>query len=202
MTTLITIGIDEAGRGPWAGPVVAGAVMLNPEYPEDAALMRDSKKMKPAARQAVYQRILEKHAYGIGWAHAHEIDGINILQATFVAMQRATLNLMEKLDPQGMGAGPTILRIDGNRLPAWTAGPGYQATAIIKGDDKEACISAASIVAKEARDAWMQQMHKLYPMYGFSDHMGYGTPKHMTALQQHGPCQIHRMTFAPIKAMR
>lgn len=194
-----TIGIDEAGRGPWAGPVVAGAVYLNPQYPGDVALMRDSKKMKPASRQAVFERILEKHAYGIGWAHAHEIDSVNILQATFLAMQRAIDNLHERL-PQYSGSA-TVL-IDGNRLPTWTNDPRYQATAIVKGDDKEACISAASIVAKETRDAWMKSMDGLYPEYGFSAHMGYGTPQHMAALANHGPCAIHRMTFAPIKALR
>ena len=173
--------------------------MLNPAYPEDAELMRDSKKMKPAARQVVYQRILEKHAYGIGWAHAHEIDAVNILQATFLAMRRATDSLVGRLNspPQ-----VCVLRIDGNRLPAWTNAAQYQPTAIIKGDDKEACISAASIVAKEARDAWMRQMHALYPVYGFLAHMGYGTPMHTAALQEHGACPIHRMTFAPIKALR
>lgn len=197
--TVFPIGIDEAGRGPWAGPVVAGAVALNPEYPEDVALMRDSKKMKPAARQAVYQRILEKHSYGIGWAHAHEVDALNILQATFLAMRRATEDLQGRTQKQ---ASARVLLIDGNRLPAWACSPIYDATAIVKGDDKEACISAASIVAKEARDAWMQQMHKLYPQYGFSEHMGYGTPKHMAALQELGPCRIHRITFAPIRALR
>lgn len=173
--------------------------MLNPAYPEDAELMRDSKKMKPAARQVVYQRILEKHAYGIGWAHAHEIDAVNILQATFLAMRRATDSLVERLNSP---LQVCVLRIDGNRLPAWTNAAQYQPTAIIKGDDKEACISAASIVAKEARDAWMRQMHALYPVYGFLAHMGYGTPMHTAALQEHGACPIHRMTFAPIKALR
>lgn len=198
-TTAHHIGIDEAGRGPWAGPVVAGAVLLNPDYPEDTALMRDSKKMKPAQRQEVYQRILEKHSYGIGWAHAHEIDAVNILQATFLAMQRALENLQERSNAK---PGPCILRIDGNRIPAWAQQPLYNATAIVKGDDKEACISAASIVAKEARDAWMLQMHAMLPHYGFDRHMGYGTPQHMEALRVHGPSTIHRMTFAPIKALR
>lgn len=198
--TSIIIGIDEAGRGPWAGPVVAGAVMLNPKYPGDAALMRDSKKMKSHQRQQAYQAILERHAYGIGFAHAHEIDAVNILQATFLAMHRATLNLVERLASPPIGT--QVLRIDGNRLPTWTQAPEYEATAIIKGDDKEACISAASIVAKEARDAWMQQMHALYPQYGFAKHMGYGTPVHAKALKDHGACRIHRMTFAPIKALR
>lgn len=197
--SLPTVGIDEAGRGPWAGPVVAAAVCLNPQYPQDVALMRDSKKMKPAARQAVFERILEKHAYGIGWAHAHEIDSINILQATFLAMQRAMENLHERM-PE-CSAAATVL-IDGNRLPAWTQEPRYQARAIVKGDDKEACISAASIVAKETRDAWMKTMDGIYPQYGFAAHMGYGTPQHMAALDNHGPCSIHRMTFAPIKALR
>lgn len=200
MTTISpTIGIDEAGRGPWAGPVVAAAVYLNPIYPQDAALMRDSKKMKPAARQAVFERILEKHAYGIGWAHAHEIDSVNILQATFLAMQHAIDNLHERLPTYD---GPASVLIDGNRLPAWTNDARYQARAIVKGDDKEACISAASIVAKETRDAWMKAMDGLYPEYGFAAHMGYGTPQHMAALANHGPCAIHRMTFAPIKALR
>lgn len=203
MTTMtianLTIGIDEAGRGPWAGPVVASAVYLNQQYPEDVALMHDSKKMKPAARKAVFERILEKHAYGIGWAHAHEIDSINILQATFLAMQRAIDNLHERLPAY---TGPATVLIDGNLLPAWTKDPRYQASAIVKGDDKEACISAASIVAKETRDAWMKAMDGLYPQYGFAAHMGYGTPQHQAALANHGPCGIHRMTFAPIKALR
>lgn len=202
MLTNITpciVGIDEAGRGPWAGPVVAGAVVFNPNFPEDVSGMRDSKKMSMLRRESALKCIMERHYFGIGWAHPHDIDEHNILQATFLAMQRATWDLRSRFNVAP--AEPIILRIDGNRLPQWTSTGEYTAQAIVRGDDTEPCISAASIVAKQVRDAWMNQMHEIFPQYGFNVHKGYGTPQHSAALHKYGPCSIHRRSFSPVRAL-
>ena len=179
-------GVDEAGRGPWAGPVTAGAVILDPAQPIDG--LTDSKKLAEARREALYAEIKAKAlAYGIGWASPKEIDRINIREATFLAMQRAIAI---------MGVVPGEILVDGNALPADLPCP---AAAIIKGDLKEPAISAASILAKVARDRAMVDLAHRFPGYGFMKHKGYGTADHSSALQEMGPCKCHRMSFAPVR---
>ena len=179
-------GIDEAGRGPWAGPVTAGAVILDPTRPIEG--LTDSKKLSEKRRQALECEILEKAAF---WAVAHvepdEIDRLNIREATFLAMQRAAAAL---------GIVPHQILVDGNALPQQLPAP---ARAIIKGDLTEPAISAASILAKTARDRLMDQHCRDFPEYGFRQHKGYGTAAHAEALTRHGPCPIHRMSFAPVR---
>jgi ribonuclease HII len=179
-------GVDEAGRGPWAGPVTAGAVILDPNQPIEG--LTDSKKLSEKKRLALEPEIKAKAAY---WAVSHvspeEIDQFNIREATFIAMQRAIATL---------GAVPTAIIIDGNALPKNLPAP---ARAIIKGDLTEPAISAASILAKNARDRLMVEICDNYPEYGFSGHKGYGTAAHSEALNRLGPCPHHRMTFAPVR---
>ncbi|BBU69578.1 ribonuclease HII [Fluviibacter phosphoraccumulans] len=178
-------GVDEAGRGPLAGAVVAAAVILDPERP--IAGLADSKKLRPAVRERLAIEIREKAiAWSVAEASALEIDQINILQATFLAMRRAI---------EGLPVVPAHALIDGNRVP-----PGLRCTAeaIVKGDAKEAAISAASILAKTVRDAQLIEMDALYPEYGFAKHMGYPTPVHLAALKQYGPTPEHRRTFGPV----
>lgn len=178
-------GVDEAGRGPLAGAVVAAAVILDPERP--IVGLADSKKLRPAVRERLAVEIREKAiAWSVAEASALEIDQINILQATFLAMRRAI---------EGLPVVPAHALIDGNRVP-----PGLRCTAeaIVKGDAKEAAISAASILAKTVRDAQLIEMDALYPEYGFAKHMGYPTPVHLAALKQYGPTPEHRRTFGPV----
>ena len=181
-------GVDEAGRGPLAGPVVAAAVILRAGLVPDG--VKDSKQLNAATRlrlSAVIRR--EALAFGIGWADAAEIDALNILQATFLAMRRAVLSLPLL---------PELLLIDGNRLPNLDGlGGPITARAIIRGDVTEGAISAASILAKCERDAYMLRMHAVYPQYDFARHKGYPTAAHRRALAQWGPCPLHRRTFAP-----
>jgi len=179
-------GVDEAGRGPWAGPVTAAAVILDPTRPISG--LTDSKKISEKKRFALEPEIKEKVAY---WCVAHaqpqEIDRLNIREATFLAMQRAIT---------GLGIVPTRILIDGNALPKALPAP---AEAIIKGDLKEPAISAASILAKTERDRLMVAYCEVYPGYGFSGHKGYGTAAHAEALGRLGPCPIHRTSFAPVR---
>lgn len=179
-------GVDEAGRGPWAGPVTAAAVILNPHQPIEG--LTDSKKISEKKRFALEPEIKAKAAY---WCVAHaqpdEIDQLNIREATFLAMQRA-------LD--GLGTVPEQILVDGNALPGALPAP---AQAIIKGDLKEPAISAASILAKTERDRLMLAFDRDFPAYGFSGHKGYGTAAHADALQRLGPCPIHRTSFAPVR---
>lgn len=179
-------GVDEAGRGPWAGPVTAGAVILAPNRPISG--LTDSKKISEKKRLQLELEIKQKAAY---WAVAHvspeEIDRVNIREATFLAMQRAIAAL---------GVRPDQIIIDGNALPHDLPAP---ARAIIKGDLTEPPISAASILAKTARDRLMVDMCAAYPGYGFGQHKGYGTPAHAEALAKLGPCPHHRMSFAPVR---
>lgn len=184
-------GIDEAGRGPLAGPVVAAAVILTGK---DIRGLADSKVLKASARAALAERIYERCAVGIGIASVEEIDAINIFQATMLAMTRAAEALCKVV-----GYDPVEMLIDGNMTPKgrraeWR----WPARAIVGGDAKERCISAASIIAKEHRDALMLDAHEEHPLYGFDRHKGYGTPEHMAALQAHGPCPLHRRSFAPV----
>ena len=178
-------GVDEAGRGPLAGPVMAAAVMLDPERPIDG--LRDSKKLSAAARERLADAVrLHAAAWCVAEASVAEIDQLNILQATLLAMQRAVA---------GLGRAPDDVWVDGNRCPNW----GWRSQAVVKGDDKVAAIAAASILAKTARDQFMCRLHDEFPAYGFAQHMGYGTAAHLAALQAHGACPQHRRSFAPVK---
>ena len=190
-------GIDEAGRGPLAGPVVAAAVILKPRRPIEG--VADSKLLTAAERERLNVAIRrESLCWGIGWADHVEIDAINILQATFLAMHRAIL---------AMPMLPDHVLIDGNRLPKLTTlgktalGKTLTARAIIDGDASHAAISAASILAKTARDSYMDQMNTVYPEYCFSDHKGYATPDHQRLLAKHGPCPLHRRSFETVRLM-
>jgi ribonuclease HII len=184
-------GVDEAGRGPLVGAVVAGAVVLDPSNP--IAGLRDSKRLTPARRDALYAEIvLKAKAWGVGEASPLEIDQMNILQATMLAMQRAIEDLCSRL-----GQWPSKALIDGNRCPELP----IAAEAIVKGDSKEPAISAASIVAKVTRDRQMQDLHARFPHYGFLQHMGYPTPVHLAALQQFGACPEHRRSFSPVRVV-
>lgn len=178
-------GVDEAGRGPLVGAVVAAAVILDPARP--IAGLADSKKLSPAVRERLAVEIREKAiAWCVAEASAEEIDRINILQATMLAMKRAV---------EGLKVQPSHALIDGNRIPT---GLPCGAEAIVKGDAKEPAISAASILAKTARDAQMVALDADYPQYGFAKHMGYPTPIHLAALKVHGPTPQHRRSFGPV----
>lgn len=177
-------GIDEAGRGPLAGPVVAAAVILDPRRPIQG--LADSKKLSEKQREQLFQKIRENAlAWSVARATVIEIDQINILQATLLAMQRAIARL--KIQPH-------LALVDGNKCPVLPC----EARAIIGGDDSEPVISAASIVAKVLRDRLMVMLDKKYPEYGLAQHKGYSTSKHIKALQLHGPSRIHRRSFAPV----
>ena len=180
----LVAGVDEAGRGPLAGPVVAAAVILDDQRP--IAGLVDSKKLSPARREALFDEI-RAHAlcFSIAEASVEEIDRLNILQATLLAMRRAV---------QGLRLKPVMVLVDGNRLPVLDV----PAEAIVKGDARVQAISAASILAKVHRDRWCAQLHERYPQYGFAGHKGYGTAAHMAALRAHGACPEHRRTFAPV----
>ena len=198
----LIIGVDEAGRGPWAGPVTAAAVILDPLRPIEG--LTDSKKLTETARDRLAPLIRERaQAWCVAEASVEEIDALNIRQATFLAMRRAIFGQSRTLsDTSGLlgAAGRTrrVILIDGNALPDDLPAP---ARAIIKGDLTEPAISAASILAKTHRDAQMASLCKLYPGYGFSGHKGYGTSAHAAALARLGPCPVHRRSFAPVKAL-
>ena len=180
----LVAGVDEAGRGPLAGPVVAAAVILDDLHP--IAGLADSKKLTPARREKLYDEIRAKAlCCSIAEASVEEIDQLNILQATMLAMRRAVMGLRLK---------PVMVLIDGNRLPTLD----IQAEAIVKGDALVPTISAASILAKVHRDRWCVQVHEEFPQYGFAGHKGYGTAVHMAALREHGACVHHRRSFAPV----
>ena len=182
----LVAGVDEAGRGPLAGDVYAAAVILHPDRP--IAGLMDSKKLSAARRDELAPVIRERsHAWAIATASVAEIDALNILQATMLAMQRAVALLQHT---------PELVLVDGNRLPEFA----IAARAIIKGDQTEAAISAASILAKTARDAAMLELHQQYPQYAFDQHKGYGTALHLQKLRQFGPCQAHRRSFEPVKS--
>lgn len=185
-----TAGVDEAGRGPLAGPVVAAAVILDPQHPIDG--LADSKALAPARREALAIEIRAMSlAWGLGWADAAEIDSLNILQATFLAMRRALAAL---------GTAPAHVVVDGNQVPPLT-GLEFDCTieAIVAGDASVPSISAASILAKCARDAHMIELDARYPGYGFAGHKGYPTAAHVAALRSLGPSPVHRRSFAPVQ---
>jgi len=189
MSLIWVCGVDEAGRGPLVGAVVAGAVVLDPNNPIEG--LKDSKKLTAARREYLYEQIIEKaKAWGVGEASPLEIDQINILQATMLAMRRAIEDLANRL-----GAWPDKALIDGNRCPELP----IAAEAIVKGDSKEPAISAASIVAKVTRDRQMMSLHERHPEYGFAQHMGYPTEAHFAALKQYGACDQHRRSFSPVR---
>lgn len=177
-------GVDEAGRGPLMGPVVAAAVILDDLNPIRG--LADSKVLTALKREKLYDEIRAKAlCCSIAMATAEEIDTINILQATLLAMRRAV---------EGLRLKPVKVLVDGNRLPTL----GILCEAIVKGDALIPAISAASILAKVHRDRWCQQFHLEYPQYGFAGHKGYGTAEHLAALRQHGACPQHRRSFAPV----
>lgn len=178
-------GVDEAGRGPLAGPVAVGAVILDPARPIEG--LDDSKKLTEARREAQYTLIVERAlAWHVEFVDVEEIDRINILQATMEGMRRALCALRPV---------PELARIDGNRAPKRLP---CAAETLIGGDGLDQAIMAASILAKVARDRHMRQLHARWPQYGFDHHKGYSTPAHLAALTQHGPCPQHRRSFAPV----
>lgn len=181
-------GVDEAGRGPLAGPVVAAACIL----PEKTLIegIDDSKKLIPSERFRIFQQILslKNVDYGIGIIDSQLIDQVNILQATFQAMLAAIARLSQK---------PDYILVDGNKMPPTP----LAGEAIIKGDNRSQSIAAASIIAKETRDQLMRNFHEKWPQYGFHSHKGYGTEEHVLAIQKYGPCPIHRLSFEPLKSL-
>jgi ribonuclease HII len=192
-TERLTAGVDEAGRGPLAGPVVAAAVILDPR--RRILGLKDSKQLMPAQRESLAVLIRERAlCWAVGWSECHEIDALNILQATHLAMRRALL---------GLAVCPRSILVDGDRLPQLAdIAPSCLARAIIKGDCSEPAISAASILAKTWRDALMRSLDVVYPGYGLAVHKGYGTADHLAALARHSACAIHRRSFRPVSAPR
>jgi len=184
-------GTDEAGRGPWVGPVVAAAVCFQNGVPEDLKnALDDSKKLSAKKREILYEKIKSCGAlYGIGEASAQEIDEINILQASFLAMKRA----LEQLESKGPKVD--FVLVDGNRLPNWK----WPSKALIGGDGISLSISAASILAKVTRDNQMKELAKEYPYYGWEKNAGYGAPAHIVGLKEYGITPHHRKSYAPIK---
>ena len=180
-------GVDEAGRGPLAGPVVAAAVILNPA--KRIRGLADSKVLSPQKRERLHDEIMDKAlCCAIALATVQEIDTLNILQATLLAMRRAV---------EGLRVPPALVMVDGNRLPVLP----MRAEAVIDGDAKVKAISAASILAKVHRDRWCAEIDAHWPQYGFAAHKGYGTAAHLAALREHGACEHHRRSFAPVAAV-
>ena len=180
-------GVDEAGRGPLAGPVVAAAVILNPA--KRIRGLADSKVLSPQKRERLHDEIMDKAlCCAIALATVQEIDTLNILQATLLAMRRAV---------EGLRLPPALVMVDGNRLPVLP----MRAEAVIDGNAKVKAISAASILAKVHRDRWCAEIDAHWPQYGFAAHKGYGTAAHLAALREHGACEHHRRSFAPVAAV-
>ncbi len=183
----LVAGVDEVGRGPLCGPVVTAAVILDPSRP--ILGLNDSKKLSEARRERLFDEIREKAlAWCIGRAEVEEIDRLNILQATFLAMQRAVA---------GLAVRPSLALIDGNRCPVLEV----PAAPVVQGDGRVPAIAAASILAKVSRDREMAALDALYPGYGMAGHKGYPTPAHLEALRRLGPTPIHRRSFAPVRAL-
>ncbi len=183
---MLIAGVDEVGRGPLAGPVVVAAVILRPDDPMRGQY-RDSKKLSEKKRLRLYHH-LRRHARALSVAQAsvEEIDRLNILEATMLAMHRAVA---------GLSPAPARVLVDGNRAPSLAV----PVEAVVGGDDRVREIAAASIVAKVVRDRLMRRLHHAWPAYGFDGHKGYGTAHHMQALREHGPCPVHRRSFAPVR---
>ena len=185
MTAILTAGTDEAGRGPLAGSVVAAAVILDPEQPIEG--LNDSKKLSEKKRELLFDQIQAKAlSWCIAEASVEEIDRLNILHASMLAMKRSV---------EGLNIEPELVLVDGNRCPDLS----MDARAIVGGDAVEACISAASILAKVHRDRQMLAYHEEYPQYGFDRHKGYPTKLHMEKLKEYGPTQIHRRSYTPVQ---
>jgi len=183
----LVCGVDEAGRGPLAGPVVAAAVILDPNNPIDG--LNDSKKLSARRRERLKAEICAKAlAWAVAEASVEEIDTINILHASMLAMQRAV---------DALSVRPIRALIDGNRCPKLAC----EVEAVVGGDGKIEAIAAASILAKTTRDAGMSNLHLCYPQYGFDRHMGYPTALHLRALQEHGPSPVHRRSFSPVRQL-
>ena len=186
----IVAGVDEAGRGPLAGPVVAAAVILDASRPIEG--VADSKTLSADRRETLADLIRGRSVcWAVAWADREEIDCLNILQASLLAMRRALL---------GLRLVPEHVQVDGNRCPS-LRGTGLKCSveAVVQGDERVPAISAASILAKVFRDAWMDRIDAIYPEYGFSSHKGYGTSAHRRALRRHGACPIHRRSFRPVQ---
>ena len=182
----LVAGVDEAGRGPWAGPVVSAAVVLNKKnIPSD---LNDSKKISEKKRQSLYSSIYNSHFVGVGISSIEEIDNLNILQATFLSMKRALDNLDCSVD---------AILVDGNLDPGFD----YKTECIVNGDSISFSIAAASIIAKVTRDNLMSKIHKEFPNYNWKRNKGYGTKEHRNALDMYGPCKYHRKSFSPINKM-
>lgn len=191
---LLCGGIDEAGRGPLAGPVVAACVILNrTDYPKE---INDSKKLSKNQRQKIFLELQEKSQWGIGIVDEKIIDQINILQATKLAMLRALLDLQKKYQ-----AFPQVILVDGNFIPFAKQDQISEIISVIKGDQKSLSIAAASIIAKETRDNIMNNLHQKYSQFGFDRHAGYATKFHLEKIQEWGICEFHRRSFEPIKSM-
>lgn len=188
---MVICGVDEAGRGPLAGAVFAAAVILNPASPISG--LADSKKLSEKKRDSLAIEIKNKaSAWGIASCSVEEIDRFNILQASLLAMARAIENMQVQF-----GVTPTLVQVDGNKIPKIA----FPCEAIVKGDSKVQAISAASILAKTARDAELYQLDLQYPQYGFAKHKGYPTALHMQTLALHGISPVHRLSYAPVKAL-
>jgi ribonuclease HII len=187
----LVAGVDEVGRGPLAGPVIAAAVILDPARPIEG--LRDSKCLSPSRRQKLAREIrLRATDFGIGLAQPEEVDGLNVLQASLLAMERAVARLRTL---------PDLVRVDGQQVPLFL-GLALSAEAIVGGDRRVPEISAASILAKVCRDRLMVRWHRRYPAYDFASNKGYPTPAHLAALRHFGPCPIHRLSFAPVRDCR
>ena len=179
-------GVDEAGRGPWAGPVVSAAVVLDKKnIPSD---LDDSKKVSEKRRQSLYSSIYDSHFVGVGISSIEEIDNLNILQATFLSMKRALNNLDCSVD---------VVLVDGNLNPGFD----YDTECIVKGDSISLSIAAASIIAKVTRDNLMSKIDEEFPNYNWKKNKGYGTKEHIELLQRYKPCEIHRKTFKPVSSI-
>jgi ribonuclease HII len=189
---LLVAGVDVAGRGPLVGPVVAAAVILDCERP--VAGLRDSKCLSARQRDRLARAVRTRaRAFAVALADPREIDALNILEASLLAMTRAVSKL---------GVMPALVRVDGAQTPRLSgAAEGIEVEAVIRGDQHVAAISAASILAKVCRDRLMQRWHRRYPAYGFDRHKGYPTPQHLAALADYGPCPIHRRSFAPVRSV-
>lgn len=187
------IGVDEAGRGPLAGPVVACACFISPSIVQYFDEVNDSKKLTESKREELFSRLTcadNGVVYGVGFATAREIDQLNILQATFLAMRRAAQRFLQMPDSCALIDGPYPVR-----------GLNLKQKPIIDGDAKSLVIASASIIAKVTRDRYMNTLDQLYPGYGFAGHKGYGTAKHLAALRELGPCPEHRRTFGPVRKL-
>ncbi len=190
-TSAVIIGVDEVGRGPLAGPVTAAAVFVNRQKItlDLSTKIDDSKKIPQKKRATISKQIESMAIIGMGWASSGEIDQLNILEATMIAMQRAVLSLRKQII-----FDPDYILIDGNKVPSFD----FPSKAIVRGDEKSLSIAAASIVAKSKRDAFMTSLSKLYPCYGWEKNAGYGTREHLVAIERNGITAHHRRSFKPI----